>query len=211
MSKFITFEGCEGSGKSTQSKLLYQAFLNSNIKTILTREPGGTEAAEEIRNLLLHGKLSFLPITQILLHNASRYEHVTGKILPSLAKGEVVICDRFLDSTISYQGYGYQLGKDFPGIIHNIVMKELMPDFTFILDVDPSQGLTRARAYGDFDNYEKLDLSFHQRVREGFLEIAAMNKNRCFVISADNTIENIHKEIIDIVNANSNFNLEMVK
>ncbi len=211
MSKFITFEGCEGSGKSTQSKLLYQAFLNSSIKTILTREPGGTEAAEEIRNLLLHGKVSFAPITQVLLHNASRYEHVQGKILPALAKGEVVICDRFVDSTISYQGYGYNLGKDFPISIHNLVIKELMPNFTFILDVDPSQGLTRARAYGDFDNYEKLDLSFHQRVREGFLEIAAMNKNRCFVISADNTIENIHKEIIDIVNTHGNFHLKVVK
>lgn len=210
MSKFFTFEGCEGSGKSTQAKLLHQAFEHAKIDAILTREPGGSEAAEEIRNLLLHGKTSFYPITELLLHNASRYEHAKAKIIPALRNKQIVICDRFVDSTMAYQGYGHKLGKKFPAMLHNMFMEGLAPDLTFLLDIEPERGLSRATAHGDFDNYEKLDLDFHRRVREGFLEIAAMAPNRCIVISSNNKIVDIHHKIIEIVNAAGKFNLKPV-
>ena len=206
--RFFTFEGCEGSGKSTQAKLLYQAFEQAKIDVISTREPGGTEAAEVIRDLLLHGKVNFYPITELLLHNASRYEHAKAKIIPALRNKQTVICDRFVDSTMAYQGYGHKLGKKFPAMLHNMFMEGLVPDLTFILDVEPERGLSRAAAHGSYDNYEKLDLDFHRRVREGFLEIAAMAKNRCIVIGANETVNDIHHQIIEIVNEGAGFNLK---
>ena len=210
MSKFFTFEGCEGSGKSTQSKLLHQAFEEAKIDALLTREPGGTESAEAIRDLLLHGKVKFLPVTEVLLHNASRYEHAKEKIIPALRKKQVVICDRFVDSTVAYQGYGHRLGKKLPAMIHNIIMEGLAPDLTFILDIEPERGLSRAKAHGNYDNYEKLDLDFHRRVREGFLEIAAMAPSRCIVISSNEKLEDIHHKIIEMVNSSCKLNLKPV-
>jgi len=200
LTNFFTFEGGEGSGKSTQAKLLQQAFEESGIESIFTREPGGTENAEIIRDLLLHSKADFYPITQLLLHNASRYEHVKDKIIPALRQGKVVVCDRFVDSTMAYQGYGHKLGKKFPALLHNMFMENVIPNLTFILDIDPKIGLERAKSRNQLDNYEKLDFSFHTRVREGFLEIAKNAPNRCVVISADDSSKAIHQRIIEIIN-----------
>ncbi len=208
--KFFTFEGCEGSGKSTQAKLLHQAFEQAKIEAILTREPGGTESAEEIRNLLLHSNSSFHPLTELLLHNASRYEHAKNKIIPALRGKQIVICDRFVDSTMAYQGYGHKLGKKFPAMLHNMFMEGLAPDLTFLMDIEPERGLSRANARSSYDNYEKLDLDFHKRVREGFLEIAAMAPNRCIIMNSNDKISDIHHKIIDIVNVAGNFNLKPV-
>jgi dTMP kinase len=198
--KFITFEGGEGSGKSTQAKLLFQALKQANIDSIHTREPGGTESAEAIRNMLLHQKVNFHPMTELLLHNACRYEHVKDVITPALRNNKIVICDRFVDSTMAYQGYGHKLGKKYPATLHNLLMEGVAPDLTFIFDIDPEKGLSRAKAHGEFDNYENLDIDFHRRVRQGFLEIAAMAKNRCIIINSDQPIEIIHKQVIEIVN-----------
>lgn len=211
MDRFFTFEGGEGSGKSTQAKLLHQAFIHRNIESVLTREPGGTESAEVIRDLLLHSKVDFYPITQLLLHNASRYEHIKSKIIPALSENKIVICDRFVDSTIAYQGYGHQLGKEFPALLHNICMENVNPHLTFILDIDPKKGLERAKSRSTLDNYEKLDLSFHNRVRQGFLEIAANAPHRCIVISSENNISQIHQQIIDIINISTKFDIEPIK
>jgi dTMP kinase len=211
LENFFTFEGGEGSGKTTQAKLLYQAFLDSGIEAIFTREPGGTENAEHIRNLLLHGNSNFHPITQLLLHNASRYEHIKDKIIPNLRENKIVICDRYVDSTMAYQGYGHKLGKKYPALLHNMFMENIVPKFTFILDIDPEAGLKRAKSRAEFDNYEKLDLSFHQRVRGGFLDIAKNAPNRCIIISADDTLENIHQNIIDLVNNLTTFSLKPTK
>ena len=209
--KFFTFEGGEGSGKSTQAKLVHQAFLNANIETILTREPGGTDSAETIRNLLLHAEVSFYPITELLLHNASRYEHAKTLIMPALKKKQFVICDRFVDSTMAYQGYGHKLGRKLPALLHNMLMEQLVPDMTLILDIDPEEGLRRAKLSNQHDNYERLGLEFHTRVRQGFNEIAAMASSRCIVLNADDKVDNIHKQIINIVNKATKLNLSPVK
>lgn len=208
--RFFTFEGGEGSGKSTQAKLLHQSFEKAKVEVVITREPGGTESAEEIRNLLLHGDSEFFPVTQLLLHNASRYEHAKLKIIPAINDKKIVICDRFVDSTMAYQGYGYKLGKKLPALLHNMVMEGLAPDLTFILDIDPAEGLKRAKDRAQHDNYEKLDLSFHTRVRNGFLDIAKMAQGRCVVIDANDDMSNIHHKIIEIVNECSDIKLQPV-
>jgi len=206
--KFFTFEGGEGSGKSTQAKLLHQSFLNAKTDAILTREPGGTDSAEAIRNLLLHRETSFYPISELLLHNASRYEHAKLKITPALKNNQIVICDRFVDSTMAYQGYGKKLGRKLPALLHNLLMEALIPDLTFILDIDPEDGLRRAHESKQDNNYEKLGLEFHTRVRKGFHEIANMAMDRCVMIDANDTIPNIHQKIIQITNSMAGLDLK---
>lgn len=198
--KFITFEGGEGSGKSTQAKLLHQAMVNSKVDAVLTREPGGTKEAEAIRDLLLHSDLKFHPITELLLHNACRYEHAKNLIIPKLNENKIVICDRFVDSTMAYQGYALKVGKKLPALMHNMLMEGLVPDVTFILDIDPEQGLRAAEKRSAEDNYEKRGLEFHKRVRNGFLEIANIAKDRCIVIDAKQSIKKIHEKIVSIIN-----------
>ncbi len=207
---FITFEGGEGSGKSTQAKMLHQAFIAAKIDSILTREPGGTDAAEAIRNLLIHGEVKFHPMSELLLHNVSRFEHAKDVIIPALKKKQIVICDRFVDSTMAYQGYGEKVGRKLPALIHNLLMEGLAPEITFILDINPTEGLRRANMNNQDNNYEKLGIEFHTRVRDGFLEIANIAKNRCVVINASDNISNIHKIIIDTINAASGINLNYI-
>lgn len=208
--KFFTFEGGEGSGKSTQTKMLHQAFVNAKIDALLTREPGGTEAGEMIRNILIHGKVKLHPMSELLLLNACRYEHAKDKIIPALADKKIVICDRFVDSTMAYQGYGQKLGKKTPALLHNLLMEGLAPDLTFILDIDPEEGLRRAHESKQNNNYEELGLEFHTRVRNGFLEIANLAKNRCIVINANDSIANIHRTIIETINSTTEYNLKTI-
>ena len=208
--KFFTFEGGEGSGKSTQAALLFEAMNNSGAQAILTREPGGTKAAEDIRKLILSNDNNFYPITELLLHNAARYEHSKGVIIPALKENKYVICDRFVDSTMAYLGYGHKIGKKMPALLHNLLMEGLAPDLTFILDIPVEKGLMRARLREEQNRYEQLDLNFHQRVRDGFLEIANMAKNRCLIIDAQDSKEEIHKFIVDAINSTLNLNLKPV-
>jgi dTMP kinase len=210
MIKFITFEGGEGSGKSTQAKLLHQAFVNAEIDSMLTREPGGTDSAEAIRNLLIHGESKFYPISELLLHNASRYEHARAKIIPALENNQIVICDRFVDSSMAYQGYGHKIGRKIPALLHNLLMEGLAPDLTFILDVSPEEGLRRAELNKQGNNYEKLGLEFHTRVRNGFHEIAKIAKERCIMVNSHDNIAVIHSKIIHHVNMLSGLNLKLV-
>jgi len=162
MAQFITFEGGEGCGKSTQIKLLAEYLSNHNIDFIQTREPGGTEGAEQIRSLLVNGEVSkWTGMTEALLNFAARLDHVEKLIKPSIIDGKTVICDRFFDSTIAYQGYAHGIGSS-----------------------------------GKEDRYEKMGKSFHEKVRQAFLDIAEKNSKRCIVINADDTIENVHKQII---------------
>ena len=208
--KFFTFEGGEGSGKSTQAELLYQAMKASGIEVVLTREPGGTEAAEEIRQLILTSKNSFHPITELLIHNAARYEHVKSLLIPALQEKKYIICDRFVDSTMAYQGYGHKIGKKLPAILHNLLMESIAPDLTFILDIEPNQGLERTKIRNSSNNYEKLNLDFHRRVREGFLEIATLAKNRCLVLNASDTKEEIHYLIVENINLALGFDIKPI-
>jgi len=197
---FITFEGGEGGGKSTQSKLLGEFFQSIGKSVVLTREPGGTKGAEDIRSLLVKGETDkWDHVTETLLHLAARRDHVEKIIKPALAKGEVVICDRFCDSTLAYQGYGHGLGVEYINNMQKLVIGDFRPDLTFILDIDPKAGITRAGSRGDKeDRYEKMGSGFHDRVRNGFLNIAQAEPNRCHVIDANRPIEEIHKAIVNI-------------
>jgi len=194
---FITFEGCEGSGKTTQSKLLADWLTKNNINSISTREPGGTLTAEKIRSLILDPTIKLEVPSQMLLHSVARIEHVTDVIIPNISKGTHVICDRFLDSTIAYQHYGHGLDLDVITYIHNNLIR-LIPDITFVLDLDYTQHLARLKKRGAVaDRYEGLQKEFHEKVIEGFREIAHNNPKRCHLIKSGNgSAEETHKEII---------------
>ena len=184
--RFITFEGGEGAGKSTQTARLAQSLERRGIATMVTREPGGTVEAERIRVLLLDpGEAGWESATEVLLYFAGRVENVAKTVEPALAAGRTVICDRFADSTLAYQGYG--AGAPLAAIrsIEEAALGGFRPDLTLILDIDPAVGLERTRKRSAArDRYESLPLDYHRRVREGFLAIAAEAPERCAVIDA---------------------------
>ena len=195
---FITFEGGEGTGKSTQSKLLYEYLINKNINTILTREPGGCLESEEIRNILLKGNLDkWDPITESLLHNAARREHIMKIIKPALLANKIVICDRFVDSTMAYQGIGLGVSSNFLDILSSEITENIKPNITFIFDMDIKTSLERAniRDKEIQNRYEKFDQEFHKRVRNYFLSLPRIDK-RYILIDASKSIEQINSKII---------------
>lgn len=196
---FITFEGGEGTGKSTQAKILYDYFISNNVNTILTREPGGCDEAEEIRNLLVKGSIDkWDGLTEALMHNAARREHVMRVIKPALLKNKIVICDRFTDSTIAYQGIGQGVNKKFLTYIIKEVTENIIPNITFIFDMDIKNSLIRANKR-DNNRYEKFDINFHKKVRNYFLSLEKIDK-RYTIINASNSIESISKIILASVN-----------
>lgn len=195
---FITFEGGECSGKSTQSLLLYKALQASGIKSILTKEPGGTKAGCHIRNILLDSKFVLTANTQLLLHVASRCEHLSEVILPALNDGAVVICDRFMDSTVAYQSYGYGISADILNALHKTFANNIKPDITFIMDIKFSTFKSRIQSKhktSDSDRYEALPDAFHKKVLSGFREIAAKYPKRCVLINADASIDQIFDSV----------------
>ncbi len=198
---FITFEGGEGCGKSTQIRLFADYLKQKSIPHILTREPGGSDGAEEIRSLLLKGDTAkWDKITEIMLFSAARRDHLVKKIWPALAQGITVISDRFADSTMAYQGYGYGVNDEIIKIVNNTyrtIADNFEPDMTFILDIDPKIGVKRSmdRTGNDEQRFENMDFSFHENLRMGFLSIAKTS-GRYIVIDANQSIENVHKEIV---------------
>ena len=198
---FITFEGGEGTGKSTQAKILYDYFMSNNIKPVLTREPGGREEAEIIRNLLIKGSIDkWDNITEALLHNAARREHVKKIIKPSLLKNKIVICDRYVDSTMAYQGAGQKVNQKFLRDLIKEVTENITPDLTFIFDMDVKTSLIRAKKRDNINNrYERFDNDFHEKIRKYFLNLKNKNK-RYVIINASDTIENISKVILNKLN-----------
>ena len=202
--QFITFEGGEGSGKSTQSKMLYEYLLKQGIKAIHTREVGGTIEAEKIRDVLVYSEL--MPISELMLVMAARYEHINKVIIPALKAGAWVICDRFIDSTACYQS-GKDSGLTIEMIfkLHKDLMKDakdqdssgLMPHLTFFMDVPPAIGLKRAGIRGDVNKFEKKNISFHEEIYARFKEIAAKDPSRFKMIdAADLSVEEIHRQVI---------------
>jgi dTMP kinase len=180
---FITFEGGEGCGKSTQSKLLLKKLEQQNVPVVLTHEPGGTALGNELRKTLKRKRDSSIsPQAELFLLAASRAQLVAEVIRPALEKGKVVICDRFTHSTMVYQGYGR--GLDFTAIkmVNNMATRHLNPDLIILLDISPEQGLARKRSLKD--RFELEDLSFHRRVREGYLKMAEAEPDRWLVIDA---------------------------
>ena len=183
MALFITFEGGEGSGKSTQAKLLLKKLQEHNIPAVLTHEPGGTALGNKLRSVI-KGKpgMSIAPGAELFLFAASRVQLVAELIRPALEQGKIVICDRFVHSTLVYQGYGR--GLDFTAIkmVNNMATRYLNPDLIILLDIAPEQGLARKRSLKD--RFELEDLSFHRRVREGYVKMAAAEPDRWLVIDA---------------------------
>ena len=195
---FITFEGGEGSGKSTQLKLLASAFEKANLPFISTREPGGSEGAERIRNLLVTGKEDAWDAeTETVLFYAARLDHVNKLVKPALAEGKTVICDRFADSTMVYQGTGKGLAEAYIKNLHSLTLGNFAPDLTIILDIDPVEGLKRASGRaGDETRFESMNIDFHQRIRTGFLNIATREPGRCAVLNAAQDKDALYAEIV---------------
>ncbi|MHB2166324.1 dTMP kinase [Alsobacter sp. R-9] len=186
--RFITFEGGEGAGKSTQCAALAERLGGLGLRVIRTREPGGSPRAEEIRSVILSGTAARLgPLAEALLFYAARADHLAATIRPALARGDWVVCDRFSDSTRAYQGAAGGVKADVLAALERIVVGEDRPDLTVILDLPAAVGLERAarrRGDGETDRFEQEALSFHEALREGFLAIAAREPGRCVVIDA---------------------------
>lgn len=199
--KFITFEGGEGCGKSTQCALLAGALQTLGAKVLQTREPGGTEGAERIRELLLHKEYGFDSETEALLMFAARRDHVEKKIKPALANGEIVLCDRYVDSSMAYQGYARGLGEIFVETLFTLTCADVLPDLTILLDIKPEEGLKRAKARSaKTDTFEAQSLAFHNQVREGFLNLAKAESSRIIKIDAADSVTLVHSQIIEAVN-----------
>lgn len=203
--KFISLEGGEGAGKTTQIRLLADTLKGAGFDPVVTREPGGAPAAEVIRGLLVEGAVDrWRPMTEALLHFAARLEHVGKTIAPALEAGRWVLSDRFSDSTTAYQGYGHDLGQASMARLHELVLGDFQTDLTIILDIPVDIGLARAvtREAADHageDRYEHMELDFHRRLRDGFLDIARRNPERCSVIDAIADSDSIHRMIRGII------------
>lgn len=194
---FITFEGGEGAGKTTQVRHLGHWLRARGIDVVETREPGGTAGADQIRRLLVTGAVDrWSPLAEALLLFAARVDHVTRRIRPALAAGRWVISDRFADSTLAYQGHALGLGAETVARLADLTLGDFKPDLTLILDVPAEIGLNRARARrGDEDRYERMDPAFHERLRAGFLDIAAGEPERCRVLDGTADADRVHQAV----------------
>ena len=200
MKKFITFEGGEGTGKSTQAKLLFSSIKKTSEKVILTREPGGTNIAEEIRKIIVKNNYNLNKVSELLLIYAARNEHLKDTIIRSLDKGHVILCDRFLDSTFVYQVQGKKIDTKIFEFFNKLIIKNYKPEITFIIDIDPIIGIERSLKLNKKETkYEKLPLSFHEKVRKDFITLSKKDE-RFKLIDGNKSIIEIHKEIIMTIN-----------
>ena len=203
--RFITFEGGEGGGKSTQTRLLQDALASNGIESILTREPGGSAGAEEIRELIVTGSADrWDPLTELCLLYAARRDHWLKVIKPKLEQGIWVISDRFADSSIVYQGYAGDIDIDTVLNIHNVVLGEVWPDLTIVLDLPPELGLERSYKRDTANNskdtrFEKRELHFHNLLREGFQFLHSKSPDRICVIDGTKTIKEVEIEVFSII------------
>ena len=198
----MTFEGPEGSGKSTQIQLLHQALKGRGFAVVCTREPGGTPISEQIRAVLHDLKnVGMSPEAEVLLYSASRAQHVAQLIRPALERGEVVISDRYAESTLAYQGYGRGLDLDILKTITGFATGGLYPDLVIYLDLDVQLGLQRKlrdqqQGQGEWNRMDQQDIAFHRRVREGYLKMAGQDRERWLVIDATRSVEEIHSMVL---------------
>lgn len=200
---FITFEGGEGAGKSTQIHRLADALRGRGHQVLVSREPGGSPGAEAVRHVLLSGAAEpFGPVMEAILFAAARSDHVEQVIRPAVERGDVVLCDRFLDSSRVYQGVTGNLDPTLMASLEKVAINGMMPDLTLILDLDPEEGLRRAsarRGEGVADRYEKEDLDIHRRRRDAYLAIARAEPERCVVIDASAPEDDVERQIRDTV------------
>lgn len=197
---FISFEGIEGTGKSTQAKLLADYLRKKGYKTLLTEEPGGTAISRDIRKVLLSTKHKQMePLAELLLYNAARAQLVKEKILPAIKQGSIVITDRFSDSTSVYQGYVRGINSKTIEALDKIATSGLKPDLTILLDLNVETGRRRNRRINKNDRFELENIKFHKKVREGYLKLAAKEPKRIKIVKASKKINDIHKEILGVV------------
>ena len=200
---FVTFEGIEGSGKSYQSKKLYKSIKKRRIPVILTREPGGTRGAEKIRKIILedyfylHTKIRFNKYTDTLLYLAARSEHIENKIKPAIFKKKIIICDRFIDSTLAYQVHGKGVSKALVDSVHKYILGSIRPDLTFILKVNISKALERLKKRKKKNRYDKFSKYFYIKAQKAFIKIAKKNKTRYFVLDNSNDSDETEKIILN--------------
>ena len=194
---FITFEGVDGSGKSTQINLLTEYLKEKNIDFILTRDPGGTKLGAKLRDILLHYDGKIAPFCELFLYLADRAQHVEEVIIPALNSNKIVLCDRYIDSTLAYQGYARGLNIDEIINLNNLVTHTLMPDLTILFDINIENSMKRIG-----DNKDRLESEaehFHKKVREGYLDLAKKDSNRIKVIDSNRQIQEISKDLIEII------------
>lgn len=208
--RFITLEGGEGAGKTTQIRFLAEALRGRGLSVLTTREPGGSPGAEEIRRLLVSGEPGrWDGMTELFLHFAARRDHLLRTVWPALDAGTWVVCDRFADSSMAYQGYGHGLGREVVERLSAIVMGSFRPDLTLILDLPVETGIGRTRgrtaevpaagAGAGEDRYERMGTAFHERLRQGFLDIAAREPERCEVVAADRSPDEVAAAVLAAV------------
>ena len=209
----IVIDGVDGSGKGVQTRRLHQALLHSGLRSLLTREPGGSKAAEDIRKLLVEGEPDkWDSMTELLLMYAARRSHLNDTILPALQRGQWVVCDRFADSSRAFQGIAGNLGLEVVENIHQLVVGPFAPDMVLILDIPESLALERALARGGVeDRFEKKGELYQSRVRQAFLQIATSDSQRYQVIDANQPINEVTEDIFDIVNGQYQLSLEVNK
>ena len=201
--RFISFEGIEGCGKTTQIALLSGYLQKHSIPHTITREPGGTAVGEGIRKILLNSETIHLTsASELLLFYASRSQNIQEKIRPALQRNEMVICDRYYHASMAYQGYGRGLPLAELQALHGFALGDFAPDLTLILDLPVAEGLARAaKRSGSADRFERLDPAFHERLRQGFQQIAAADPQRCAVIDASGDVDNVHLAVLAAVAA----------
>jgi len=196
--KFITFEGCEGVGKSRQIKLLEEYLKNNGVEYYLTREPGGTTVSEQIRNVILDGKnVSMTDECEALLYAAARVQLLKENVEPRLNRGELVLCDRYIDSSLAYQGYARGLGVEFIEKINDYAIKNFMPDYTVFLKLPPEIAFKRKGGVDKNDRVELSGMEFHDKVYKGYLELSEKYKDRFIVIDASGERDQTHAKIIN--------------
>lgn len=199
---FVTFEGGEGVGKSTQLRRLAAALQARGLEVVETREPGGTPEAERLRMLVLDATHDFDPMEQVLLLQAARHHHLRHVIRPALGRGAIVLCDRFADSTLAYQGAAGGVDAAVIAAMHRLALDDTRPDLTIVLDAPPETGLARAARRGQgSDRFEAADLEFHRRLRQAFLDIAAAEPGRCIVVDSSGDAEAAARAVLAEVEA----------
>ncbi len=198
--KFITFEGCDGCGKSTQLRLLSEYLEKQGIAHIFTREPGGGKISEAIRNILLDGKNSEMTDEcEALLYSASRVQHLADRVEPALKEGKLVVCDRYVDSSLAYQAYARGLGVDFVTKINAFALENYLPDVTVFIDLSPADAFKRKHGADENDRLEQAGMSFHEKVYEGYKTLARENPNRFAVVDGEKTPEEIFADVVKVL------------
>jgi dTMP kinase len=198
--KFITFEGCDGCGKSTQLRLLSKYLTDNGIAHIFTREPGGGKISEAIRDILLNGKnMEMTDECEALLYAASRVQHLSDRVEPALDEGKLVICDRYVDSSFAYQAYARGLGLDFIRKINAFALEKYLPDVTIFIDLTPEAAFKRKHGADENDRLEKAGMEFHKRVYEGYKAVAEAEPERVMCVDGTQTPQEIFADVVKIL------------